>query len=383
VSDREDKGGRLIGLLASLVACGSANPPGDEEAVCALLAGKLAEAGVPFRTLAFAPKRPSLVAEIPGREPGAFILSGHLDTVAPTAAWRTDPLTLVEEEGRLYGLGACDMKGGVAVLVTAFLEIARRGRPRHTLRLLLAADEENAYRGAAHLQQEGLLEGALFAVEAEPSAGRVLLGEPGEYWVRARFRGREAHGSTPHEGVNAILPCARFLSALEDRMRQAPSVPPFGPTTMNPGRIGGGRQVNIVPDACVAELDFRPGSEAERDRLAALLEEEGKRAAGAEGGFELEKISWLRPCFTPAEDPRVRAFLAAARTAAGREVPAAMATYCTDLPTLFPGQSPPFVIFGPGDIHQAHQPNEYVTRTSLLESAAILERFLLDELDPA
>jgi succinyl-diaminopimelate desuccinylase len=362
----------LVRLLAELVARDTTNPPGHEREICAFLEGYLGEAGITTRTMEFEPGRASICAELPGREPGAFLLSAHLDTVKLADGWHTDPLLLTEAGGRLYGLGACDMKGGVVAMVRAFLEVARRGKPRHALRLLLSADEEIHYRGASQFQREGLTDGALFAIVAEPSAGKILVGERGEFWVGVHFTGKEAHGSTPHEGVSAVQACARFLAAVEARMKSAPPIAPFGPTTFNAGRIAGGRQVNIVADGCMAELDFRVGSEAERDRIAALLDEEGARATQAGGSYRRETISWVKSFHTDADEPYVAALRRAYRETLGREAEISTAPYCTDQPSLFPGDYPPCVIFGPGDIAQAHQPNEYTTRESLREVSAVV-----------
>lgn len=370
----------LVDLLADLVAIDSINPPGRETAVCEFLVRHLEARGIVPRVLSFEPGRPSLAAEIPGERPGAFVLSGHLDTVAPAEGWHTPPLSLVERDGRLYGLGACDMKGGVAVLVHAFLEMAGRGRPRHTLRLLLSADEEERYLGAAHFHQQGLLDDALFAIVAEPSGGKVQVAEMGPYWVRVRFTGKEAHGSTPHEGVNAALAGARFLAALEGRMKQAPPRGPLGPTIWSPGKITGGRQINIVPDACTLEIDFRVGSDPERDAVATLLNEEGARATPPGGGFSWEIVNSVPAKSADRDDPLVMSFRRAYAVALGREPEVTIAPYCTDLPNLFPGPNPPFVIFGPGDIAQAHQPDEFTTRESLRDALAVVTGFLGGEL---
>lgn len=362
-------------LLGDLVALDSATPPGGEEAMASFLAGRLSVPGVQIHTVAFAPGRVSLVAERPGREPGAILLSGHLDTVAPAEGWTTPPHALTARGTRLHGLGACDMKGGVAALVLAFLGAAARGTPRHTLRLLLSADEEDRYRGAARMREAGFTRDATFLVVAEPTGGRVLVAERGAFWVRALFRGREAHGSTPEQGVSATLACARFLGAMERHLAQSPPVPPFGPTSWNPGVVMGGRQVNIVADSCFTEVDFRVGSLGERDRVVALLEQEGARSGAA---FTWELLDWSPPCVTAEEDPQVQAFLRVAEKTLGRPVEVGVAHYCTDLPMLFPERPPPFVIWGPGDIRQAHQPDEFVERASLLEAAAVLEAFLAE-----
>jgi succinyl-diaminopimelate desuccinylase len=310
-----------------------------------------------------------------------LLLSGHLDTVSPGSAggpsssqgWQADPYLPRIEGDQLFGLGATDMKGGVAMLLEAFVAVAERARregpPRCSVRLLLSADEEDGYRGA------------LFTLIAEPTAGQILVGERGEFWLRASFQGKEAHGSTPALGVNAAMACARFLLAIQSKVDALPPTPLLGGATLNVGRMEGGRQVNIVPDRAQAELDIRLGSEEDKASIIASLEEEGSKAASP-GRFSWETISYKRPMVTPLEDPFLRMLADAYAVVRGERPQWEAATFCTDLPTLFPAGSPAFALFGPGDIAQAHQPEEWIDLGLWEREAAVLERFLASALVP-
>jgi len=381
-------------LISSLVAIPSPNPPGNEGLLVAWIAAWLDRRGISSTVVDFGPGRSSLAATIPGREGGALLLSGHLDTVSPSSAsnkcdspkgWQADPYLPRIEGDRLFALGATDMKGGVAMLLEAFLAIAERARregpPQYSLRLLLSADEEDSYRGAGALAEAGLVKDALFTLVAEPTAGQILVGERGEFWLRASFHGKEAHGSTPTLGINAAMACARFLLAIQSRINALPPTPLLGGATLNVGRIEGGRQVNIVPDFAQAELDIRLGSEEVKTSIIAALEEEGAKAA-APGRFSCETISYKRPMAAPLEDPFLQMLADAYTLVRGERPQWGVATFCTDLPTLFPIGSPAFALFGPGDIAQAHQPEEWIDLRLWERDAAVLERFLANALFP-
>lgn len=381
--EREDP---LVHLLRDLVALDTTNPPGREDRACDALSSRLLASGVQAEILRFAPGRGTLHARLPGRTPGPVVLCGHLDTVPVGEGWHGTPFHLSVQPSadgeRLVGLGACDMKGGVAALVRAFEQVAADRAsngardPAHPLVLLLTADEEDAYRGAALAHARGLVEDAAFVVVAEPTDGRIGIGERGAFWVRVTFRGREAHGSTPGEGVNAAAACVRFLASLEARLQALPGTTPAGPPTWNLGRIAGGRQANIVPDACVADLDFRIAATAERFSIERLLDEEGTRATPPGGAFTWETLSWMPPCATDPDHPLVRTLATTFHEVTGRPPILETVPFCTDLPSLFPDRCPPFVVFGPGNIRQAHQPDEWVSRRSLDEVTGVITSFV-------
>lgn len=366
----------LVCLLQQLVAIDSCNPPGREEEICRFVQAWLEKHGIASHQVEFAAGRPSLWAEIRGERPETILLSGHLDTVPIAAGWENPPLQPQIRNDRLYGLGATDMKGGLALLLEVFRQAALRPKLPYTLRLLLSADEEDQYRGAAALARNGLTENAIFALVAEATAGKVGIGERGEFWLRVFFHGQEAHGSTPEQGVNAILACSRFLCLLEEQLRRAFPSERLGSCSWNVGRIEGGRQINIVAEQCRADLDFRLEREEAKEKVVQLLESSGKDASGP-ARFRWETISYQRPMRSDPDHPMVRQFVSSVRTVTGNEPALDLVTYCTDLPSLFPRNAPPFVLYGPGDIRQAHQPNEFLDLKSLEECRNVLESFLL------
>ncbi|MCX5971066.1 MAG: M20/M25/M40 family metallo-hydrolase, partial [Coprothermobacterota bacterium] len=294
----------LSSLLADLIAIPTANPPGGEEAIALHLQGKLADQGLTSTLYPYDEGRASLYAEIPGRQPGSLILTGHLDTVPPSPNWRFPPFQVSEEDGRLIGLGTADMKGGVAMLLEGFCQVARHSPPLYTLKLMLTADEEGDFGGAKSFQRTGLADDALFALVAEATGGRTMVGERGLFWPRLYFQGKEAHGSTPSQGINAIEAAGRTLTPLLEWARSLPPRMLFGPPTLNPGWIEGGRQPNIVAESCRLDLDFRYGQECEREALVDLMEELGHSSLpGIRFHWETKKA--VRPLFTPLDDPWV------------------------------------------------------------------------------
>jgi succinyl-diaminopimelate desuccinylase len=371
-----------ISLLKDLISIDTSNPPGNEEEICHYLEKLFSSWNMQSTLMYFAPQRPSFYASIEGIEPGSIILSGHLDTVAPLGSWTRTYFIPVEEEGKIYGLGASDMKGGVAMFIKAFKSMIGKGKPKHTVKLLLSADEEDKYRGAGMFQENGLLDDAIFTIVGEPTEGRVKLAEKSEFWVRTTFIGKEAHGSTPEEGINAIIPQAKFILSLREKIFELSSDPLMGSPTLNVGKITGGRQSNIVPEECSAELDLRLVNYEQKLRVMHIIEEIGQ-ACRDRGKFSMETISYKRPLYSSPDNEFVRSFVSTAERITGIRHTLEAVTYCTDLPTMFPEKTsaseetiPPFVIFGPGSIKQAHQPDEYMEVESLKKSSLTLEEFL-------
>jgi succinyl-diaminopimelate desuccinylase len=368
-----------IELARSLVRIRSTNPPGDEEGIARYIKDYLIVSGLEAELVPLGPGRGSLVGRLPGRERGSLVLCGHLDTVAveKDEPWTKPPFEGLIEDGRLYGRGAADMKAGVAVILQAAKLIAAnaRGRkrsPRKTLLLALTADEEQGYRGAETLVERGYFAEAEFMVVAEPSDGKVFIGEKGELWLKARFLGRAAHGSTPELGVSALLPAAAFCTRLNAELRRFPEVEGLGRTTLNIGQFRGGWRVNVVPDRAEVEMDFRVISEEDKARAIKLVSELGEEEARRAGArFEQELLSYHPPVFSDRTNGYVREFLALAG-----EVAPGIAPYCTDAATIFPKVPVPFVIYGPGSISLAHRPDEYVELASLERALGVLLSFL-------
>ena len=215
----EDVRRKTIELLESLIGIRSANPPGDEDRIADAVETLLRETGLEPVRVRLSEHRSSVVTRVKGRQPGALVLCGHLDTVnTDPDQWPSDPWAAKRVGNRIYGLGAADMKGGVSVLISLVRELVRRDvEPSHDLVLVLTADEEQGYRGAAGVAEAGLIDDARFLLIAEPTAGNVYLGQKGELWVECTFSGRAAHGSIPDSASARSSRQRSFASTLHSR----------------------------------------------------------------------------------------------------------------------------------------------------------------------
>ena len=367
-----------VALLESLIAIRSVNPPGDEDGMADYVERYLGDAGIASTRVPLEAGRSSIVARIAGEEPGCLVFCGHLDTVnADAEKWSSDPFKARSDGERLWGLGATDMKGGVAALLQVARELVRQSEmPLYDIVLALTADEECAYRGAASVAASGLIDDARFLLITEPTAGRAYLGQKGELWIEAAFSGRAAHGSIPHAGVSAILPAAEFCLRLADESASFPEVAGRGTTSLNIGQIHGGCQVNIVPDTATVRLDSRVVTEEERDRVVAWVDEIGQKTALKWGGrFESRVFTDHAPIVNDLESEDVRRFLDVLGEVTGRAARREIAPYSTDAVAIVPRLGIPVIVYGPGSIEQAHQPDEYVDLASFYEALEVIARF--------
>lgn len=365
-----------VALAQELVRIRSTNPPGNEEGIASYVRDHLVKAGIDAALIPLEPGRSSVLARIPGREPGSLILCGHLDTVdAGEEGWSVPPFEGRVENGKLYGRGAADMKGGVAVLVEiAKLAAAHRMRPKKDIVLLLTADEEGTYRGAASTVEAGLIEDAEFLLVAEPTGGAAYLGEKGELWVEAIFLGQAAHGSVPDRGRNSVLPACEFTLLLSEAAGGFADVPGLGRTSLNVGQFQGGWRVNVVPDRAQVKLDFRVVSDEDHVRALDLVDRLGGEVAARRGvEFSSRVASYHPPITSDPADPYVRGFLAATGAAPER---AGLAPFCTDAVAIVPQLGISLMIYGPGSIDQAHRPDEHLELSSLYAALESLARFL-------
>ena len=371
-----------VGMLEKLVSIRSVNPPGNEDEIVGVVKQILSENGIDSVVVPLAEGRSSLVARIPGREDGSIVLCGHLDTVnADEEKWTVHPFAPRIEDGRMWGLGSADMKSGVATILEIALLIARSGAMlKKSLVLTLTADEEYAYAGAASVAKSGLIDDAQFLLITEPTAGVAYCGQKGELWVEATFSGKAAHGSIPASGVSAILPAMRLCLALNEEAKMFAEYPGRGRTSLNIGQFNGGWQVNIVPDTAKVKLDIRAVSVKDKKMVLGLIEKLGNEEAAKEGAkFSMKVLADKDPIVSDADDQYVQAFLSAV-TGDGKLQKVEIAPYSTDAVEIVPRLGVPVVIYGPGDIAQAHQPDEFLDLSSLRKALAVIASFMNREL---
>ncbi|EPX60451.1 Acetylornithine deacetylase [Cystobacter fuscus DSM 2262] len=365
----------LRATLAELVAVDTTSSRSNAPLV-ELARSKLEAVGfqvelVPYRDDAGVEKV-NLIAVLGGspREPAALVLVGHTDCVPYDAAW-TDALRLTEREGRLYGRGACDTKGFIACALHAVTHLPRP--PSAPLMVLLTADEELGCEGAKQLVTLGKGR-ARHAIVGEPTRLVPVRAHKGYCLAEVEVLGHEGHSAYPDEGASAIFRAGRFLQKLETlartRLREDRDdafEPPF--TTVNVGRIGGGKASNIIPGACRFIVEWRPIPRQPQERVLELLESIRQELVRDEPGYEA-RIRLVRA--EPAVDTRADA-----------EVVRVLATLSGNAPITVPfGTEAPqltelgaqAVVFGPGDIRVAHQTGEYVPVEDLVRCEAYLSR---------
>lgn len=320
-----------------------------------------------------------------GRKPG-LILSGHTDVVPVDGqAWDSDPFRTEVRDGLLYGRGTADMKGfiGTALTLVPQFLAANMESPLH---LALSYDEEVGCLGVrgliADLAQTGLKTAG--CIVGEPTLMQPIIAHKGTHRFRCCITGREAHSSYTTQGVNSIEYAARiivYIRQIADRLAQLETrdhafTVPF--TTLQTGTIQGGLASNIVPKECQFQFEVRtmPGASAEtlyqeiQDYAATLLPEMQRVEPNAEIRFE-----WLAsaPGMRIGEDDAIVQLA----TALSRNRPNGAVSYGTEA-GLFQQAGIPSVICGPGNIEQAHRPNEFVSLAQLAQCEAFMLRLIQD-----
>ena len=393
----------LVETLSELVAIPSVNPMGGTA-----LGSEFAEArltdhlqslfdrlGLPYQRQQVHPQRDNIIARLDGDfhpKEGKLILFGaHQDTV-PVGGMTIDPWTPSVRGGRLYGRGACDVKGGMTAMLGAIARLAHQrpaGMP--TVVMACTVNEEYGFSGADALA--GLLAGHPSeiiprkpdaAVIAEPTGLDVVVTHKGVVRWRCHTRGRAGHSAQPESGDNAIYRMARALSALEryqwEIVGGLGSHPLCGPATMSVGTIRGGVSVNTIPSRCTIEIDRRlpPGEDPQAayqhlvDHLA--------RSVDLDLSLQHDPPYMQGPALAdeangPLADQLTKVVAGVVGGCRQAGVP-----YATDA-AFISAAGIPTVVFGPGSIEQAHTDDEWLPLDQLEQAAEVLYRFVRTGLD--
>ena len=371
---------QVVQLLRDLIALPSVNaaflPPGDARAgetkVADYLVKRAAMARLDVERQPVTPESDNLIVRLQplGQARHRIVLAPHLDTVGGDDPKMFRP---TKKGNKLHGRGACDTKGSVAAMFRALENVAnRKKRPSETEIVFVGLmDEEcnqTGSRAFAKLRMKADL-----ALVGEPTRCRVVTAHKGDLWLRLTATGKAAHGARPELGRNAVHALAQCIDAIETdyaallRKRRHPVL---GHATINTGTIRGGAQPNIVPDHCEADLDRRtlPGETFAKIRreLLGVLAKRGLKA----------KLIDVKGYTCPALEtdpglPWVRNFMRVGR----QKKPIGVDYYC-DAANLA-GAGIPTVVWGPGDIAQAHTADEWIAVEQLERGTDMLTRFLL------
>ena len=370
-----------IRLLRDLVALPSVNPMGRtlpaeislEHRVTDYLEQFFRGLGVPYQRRTVAPGRDNIVARCDRM--GArrtLVLEAHQDTV-PIDNMTVPPFGAVIEGNRLYGRGACDIKGGLAAMLAAFARLVRE-KPRGAANVVMACtvDEEHTFLGVQHLVKNGVK--ADMAVVAEPTSLAIVHAHKGVARWLLTVPGRSCHSSSPEKGSNAIYRMGRLLVAIEryaEHLRKTVVDPLLGPATLSVGRIEGGTSVNTVPDQCRIEIDRRLVRGESSENATAEFKQYLHHEASIDFPFDCP-VPWLSmAALVPegAEELIARLGQAIQHTRGSHRVHAV--PYGTDASTLA-AAGIPAVVFGPGDIAKAHTADEWVPLDEVAEAGEIL-----------
>jgi len=364
---------RLIKLTQRLLRINSENPPGDERAVAAFVAGTLRRAGLRPRRIRLFPRRDNVLAILKGSSSrSSLLITPHLDTVPAGRGWRVGPFSGVVRNGKIYGRGATDCKGNLAVAMEVMVRLLEDGtRLRHDVIFLATADEETGSgQGLVPLLRKNIVRPS-FALILDSDEFNIITAQKGLIHFRISVAGRKAHGAYPHRGVNAIdqaIVLIRTLEALRWPQRRHRLLKPL---TVNIGTIRGGDKVNMVADWCVVEADLRflPGMSAGRilKRVRAAFDKTGVR-------YKIEVDDIQRPYEIDARHPLVSCLRRAAR-GLGAPAPIRGSEGATVI-TFFQDRSIPAVATGYGAQGNAHVTDEFVRIRDLVRGAEVLERFI-------
>ena len=361
-------------LLSDLVAIDSMNSdlvPGaaGEAAIAAFIADWLRAAGLEVRVEEVQPGRPNVIGIARGSGGGrSLLLNGHIDTVGVTGM--SEPFTPCVRDGRLYGRGAYDMKGGVAACMVAAVEAAKL-KLRGDVIVTAVMDEEYAGLGTLAVAEHTRADAAIVA---EPTELQLVVAHKGFVWLEVETEGVAAHGSRPHLGVDAIVKMGGVLAGLDrlvGELSRRPAHPLLGPPSVHASTIQGGGEWSTYPDRCTLAVERRllPGetgdaAEAELQAIVAAL-------AAADPAFRaaVRRDLVRSPLETPVGAPIISAVRQAAGDALGRLVEPAGVSFWTDAASLHEAGIPT-LLFGPLGAG-AHAVEEWVDLASVQTCAEI------------
>ena len=386
-----------IKILSDIVAIETVDR--NEEDVANYLATLLSEYGIDSKVIPTGiPGRANLVAEIGSGSP-VLAISGHMDVVSAgnAEAWTSDPYTLTERDGKLFGRGSTDMKGGLAALVIAMIEIKEQGLLEGgTLRLLATYNEENGAVGSIQLEEAGYVSDVDAIVIGEPTTGMIHPSHKGSMNFVVSSRGKSVHSSRPRGGINAIDPLMDFALAFKQAFKEATKDISFGQLDFSPvlnlyGAVEGddagnqeldqllkqptfnvtvfrgGDQVNTIPDHAEVVFNIRTVPEFDNEAVKGVFSEVYQEFLDKGADFDLQLTLDLKPLNGGVNSDLVQLTKTLGATYLNQDLEVVPMTGGTD-GANFVANKPagyPIIIFGPGST-TSHQIDEYVDKDEYL-----------------
>jgi len=374
----DERRDEIVNMACRLIAIDTANPPGNEHLAAQVMRETLEPLGVSCSVRERSPGRTNMIARIGSGRP-RILIACHFDTVPPGEGWDTDPLEGVVRGGRIYGRGATDNKGQLAVMLELgrFLKLNEANLAGEVILVGAADEERGSGLGLEWMADEGMLDADFGLI---PDIGHnmrnISVAEKGALFLKIVSHGKQAHGSSPEKGVNAAWNLIDLLNEVRQmRMDDRPD-PLFSPPTLSLGVLSGGNAPNVVPARCEAQLDFRflptqAAAEIERAvrEIAARVE---RTTPGAK--FTFEPLMMVEGMRVDPQHALVRRLEEAAEDVLGW-VPQAIGMSGSTVAKPLVRCGIPAVGFGPGDEGMAHAANESIAIDELVKFGKVLGRF--------
>lgn len=366
----------IVKLCQELVRIKSVNPPGDELPIAEFVASALKKAGLEVELVNHSPTRASVLARLKSsRKIPGLLFNGHLDTVPiGNEKWIHEPFHAEIAENKIWGRGTADMKGGLAALIVAAKTMAEARLPlRGDLILAATASEEVDSIGATTLAARPDLGPVQAVMIPEPSYNDVFVAEKGALWLELTTQGKTAHGSMPELGRNAVMMMVTLITEFQKLVFPYQEHPMLGGFSQSVNTIAGGVKTNVVPDHCAVTVDMRTVPSQDHRAIVRQIENLIADLNRKIPDFKASaRVTNDRiPVETSPEEPVVQAFLDIVSEVTGeRPVPKGV-RYYTDAVAFVPVLKTPMIICGPGDAKLAHQPNEHVEISKLVQSVKI------------
>lgn len=365
----------VITLTRKLLSFNSINPPGNERKIAEFAGELLKENGFSIEYFPYEENRLHLIAEkgLSDRIP-PLVLSGHFDTVPlGNKEWSVDPFNGEIKDGRIYGRGSSDMKGGLAAMILASIQAFNENPPEGGVRLIFTAAEELGCQGIQHLVRKIKNPGSASAVIiGEPTANLPATGHKGALYLNAVSKGVTAHSSMPELGDNAIYKAARSILKASEYKFNTEKDPLLGFPTINVGKINGGMNINSVPDHAEFTMDIRTTSKSDHNKIY----EELANNFGTEAILEI--LTDLKPVYTDSNEPFVKLVYGICGIKKEDQNFPKSLPYLTDGSVLQKFYTcAPTIILGPGQPEMAHQTDEFCYISKLEESVNIYKEIIL------
>ena len=384
-------------LTKELIAIPSENPTGDEFAMADRMEAFFQDAGLEVKRERVAERRENVTAELTGSGSGpALVFLNHMDTVPVGEGWSRDPFLAAEEDGKIWGRGSCDMKGGIAASLAAMENIKRRidggAKAKGTVRCCMVVDEESGcMTGTEAAIANGHINPDDIVISCEPTELALVTAQKGAMWFELIFSGKSAHAAAPHMGADAIHAASHAVVALQEAVAQIPYEDPLlGRCTMITSIIEGGHKTNVVSERCAMQIDSRFVPPLRTADIQQIIHEKATRACDRVSGVEFSLRATIadRPPVTADTDSAgARLIFETLEEILGAEPAPAGVSYYSDagMAAAQTGSRNCFLL-GPGNIEQAHTPDEFIQVDSLKKAARVygrlLEKFALDENSP-